>query len=528
MTIPLTHAQKGKEIPIPYAGRTNHHVERTHHAEYSGLKEALSEKFNDSIYTYLWKTSTSDWLLFEKEYRTKSPEGFVGQRLYLKLDTLSSQWVNDEKDILEYFGTSGDEQMVNYKTWDPVGSAWLDVYYVHNYTPGKSDEFYEKYWNAATRKFYYGYHVQNQYDVSGKDTVEIDQSWDTTTNNWVNSTKYSHTWLWQSLAYDLNMTWDTASMSWVNYTRTDYTYDGNNFLVQSLGFSWNGSNWIQNTRSSYTNNAAGLPLESILEYYNGSSWDTNSRSQFTYTADGLLLNQLNQGYNTGTHQWINSNEYVNTYFANGMYQTKASSKWNTIDNVWLTFSYNLYDSLGNGLENFYKNYNYSTFQFTSGVHYINLYDEHQRFLEETMQKLDTASGGWIDYERIIDSYEDDVSNVYVQELGTIWTGSDWVNEYKDVFYWSYPNGTGNLTNCSVRCFYENPIPRGAAIDCPFLEPDKTYRFELFSMEGKKVYETPVSGSASLIINRPVAAGNYFLRISENGRTVYRDKVVIVD
>ena len=132
-----------------------------------------------------------------------------------------------------------------------------------------------------------------------------------------------------------------------------------------------------------------------------------------------------------------------------------------------------------------------------------------------------------DVEKVQDTYEDPLNSYYIEELGTMWDGTNWNNEYKDVFFWSYPSGIENIKHQDRLCFYENPMEQGKPITCPFLDPSKTYQFDLFTMKGEKVYNEPVYSGMPFEINRPLSAGNYVLRISENGKTVYRDKVVVI-
>ena len=490
--------------------------------------EVLSQKFNDSIYTYFWIPASSSWYLDEKEFRTKLASGELGQRLYSTLDTITHQWINNEKDIFQYFGSSSDVQTYSEEFWDPVSSNWIVEYYNHYSAPGQEDEYYSKMWNPLLGKFYDGSHELFQYDAAGNDTAETDQVWDSTSNNWVNAYKYTSVYSLNQKLQDLTLRWDSYLPGWVNKLKTEYIYDGSNFLVGMYNSYWDGVNWAQIERMLFTNNATGQPLEELDEYMNGSEWDTSGRTQYTYSASGQLIDKLLQGYYAGTHQWINNLDYSYSFFANGIRHTKLWEQWNPSDNSWIDFSYALYDTTGYSLESYYKYIDFLSYKIVGGHRYLDNYDIYSRFIQETGQVWDTVSGNWINVEQYTDTYEDNVTYVYIQELGTVWDGSNWVNNYEDIFYWSYPSGTGDLKYKSNVCFYENPMHQGNPIDCPSLDPAGNYRFELFDMNGRKVSESRITGNTPFFIDRSVCAGNYLLRISGNGKTVYSGKVIIED
>jgi hypothetical protein len=323
------------------------------------------------------------------------------------------------------------------------------------------------------------------------------------------------------------MYWDTATSTWGNYQKTEFTYDAGNFLTESNLYLWYLT-WNLNGRSLYTNNAAGLPVEQLDEYWNGSFWDTTSMIQCTYDATGTkLMTRLERNYNMTTHTWTNSRNLIQTYFLDDVMNTTLSQMWNTISSEWMNWSHHEYDAFGNSIDQYYISINPSTFEINYGSRYLDTYDVNNRFLMDIYQRWNTAANTWDDVEKVQDTYEDPLNSYYIEELGTMWDGTNWNNEYKDVFFWSYPSGIENIKHQDRLCFYENPMEQGKPITCPFLDPSKTYQFDLFTMKGEKVYNEPVYSGMPFEINRPLSAGNYVLRISENGKTVYRDKVVVI-
>jgi hypothetical protein len=431
------------------------------------------------------------------------------------------------RDDMQYFGSTGDLKMESYQQWDSVTSTWIQYYYEHFSAPGQEDESFEKYWNPVTRKYDYGYRYTFQYDLSGNQTENLYQEMDTATSLWVNYSKDSSRYGSSGIIEDILIYWDTATSSWDNYQKTEYTYDASDFLTETRWYSWYLA-WNLSGRSVYTNNGAGKPTGRLDESWNGASWDTTFMIQYTYDAgDTNILTMLERSYNTGTHTWTNRSNFINTYFPNGTVNTTLSQIWNTISNEWMSWGHHEYDAFGNSIDQYYLSINPTTFEINYGSRYLDTYDVNNRFLMDIYQRWNTVANTWDDVERIQDTYEDPVNSYYIEELGTMWDGTNWINEYKDVFFWSYPSGIENHQNQNRLCFYENPMEQGKPVNCPSLDPSKIYQFDLFSMKGEKIYSEPVAGG-TFVINCRLSSGNYLLRISENGKTVYRDKLIVIN
>jgi hypothetical protein len=323
------------------------------------------------------------------------------------------------------------------------------------------------------------------------------------------------------------MDWDPVTSSWENASKVEYTYDANNYLTETQQYSWYLT-WNPNRHTLYTNNGAGLPLEILDENWNGSSWNPASRNQFTYDAAGNNLTALRQSYDIPTLTWINRNNLTNTFFPGGVKNTLLNSIWNTVTNSWLDYWYAEYNATGNQIDYYYINVNSVTFQINAGSRYLYTYDANNRFLQGIKKNLNVATLEWENQSKYEYTFEDPVNSYYIEELGTIWNGTAWVNDYKDIYYWSFPLGVGNAKNQNRLCFYENPMKPGTPVSCPLLDPSKTYQFDLYSVKGENIYRETVNGSTSFVINRSLAAGSYLLHISENGKTVYKDKIVLIN
>jgi len=143
------------------------------------------------------------------------------------------------------------------------------------------------------------------------------------------------------------------------------------------------------------------------------------------------------------------------------------------------------------------------------------------------QEWDVAANDWKNKTQELYTY--DSHNLLTEDLVRNWasSGSAWENSRKSVYYYSEFNSVNEHPGNERLCFYSNPLIKGTSVNCPGLSPSGNYVFELYSMMGEKVYQAAVNGNAPFMISPDAASGTYILRITADGKTVFRDKVVII-
>ena len=513
----------------PYTGEFSSNLQKKFSDTHQVLKEGLSDKWNDSIYTYYWKAETSSWLLRTKEYLTPSAYKFVNTETYRGLDTLTNTWSNTWLNEYQYFGTTNQVEQASYKLWDSVSNVWLQFSYDHYYSPNIADEYYYKVWNSSRRKFTYGYYDTCQYNSQGKPMDEKGQSLDTLRQLFVNTYRFTYTYdSLSNLLEQVSMSWDTTSGIWGANNKNDFIYDSLHNLIESKKYYWYMSSWLYSYHSLFSNNAAGRPVQRTDLAFNGIQWDTSGMVRYTYNAsDTLLMSQLEWSYDPTSHIWTNKSNQEVTYFATGQLKTTTTQLWNTVTSEWMTTWYNKYDSLGNSLDYYYTSVDNSTYVIYSGYRSLNLYDGKERLVQATKQIWNLTGGDWENYSNYITTYESLDNSNAILTLGSLWNGTAWVNNYKDVYYWSYPSGLADMKNQKHLCFYENPLPQGKAIRCTMLDPSKYYQFDLFSMTGENVCSRMENGNTSFVINPSLVPGHYLLRISEEGKILDMERVIVI-
>ncbi|MCX6244028.1 MAG: hypothetical protein NTU98_04925 [Bacteroidetes bacterium] len=526
-----TFAGNNQSEPGSFSSTSSTGILKQKKDEGNRQKQVLSDKFNDSIYYNNWVPGSSSWALFQKEYLTRDISGLPSSRLYLRLATPANTWRNYWLDEMEYFTGTTSNKMTRYQLWDTISSQWVVYNYQHYSVTGHPDEsWYKMGYHPVSGRFDYGYRSIYQFDGNGNKTGETDQFLDTIAGLWVDNVKYTFIYSGTLLTEQVNQYWDTVSHGWVNTSKSDYTYDASDFLTEITDYGWQTftSSWSLSGHVLQTNNAIGNPLTYVYEYYNGSGWDTSYMNQYAYQSDSLLTSMLGTYYNSGTHTWINRNLLTNVYGTGGQQQTYLFQVWNPYTSSWTNVSGRLYDPQGNITDNYYLNLDYSTYAIQSGNRYLSEYDAAGRFSHERDLIWDSLSGSWKNSSQFTDTYEDPVNYYYIEELGEIWDGSNWVNDYQYLFYWSYPSGIGERNNGERLCFYENPMQAGTSVECPSLHPSGNYSFELISMNGTIADRGSISAGTPFVIGLTVASGTYMLRIRSNGKPIWSDKVVILN
>ena len=83
---------------------------------------------------------------------------------------------------------------------------------------------------------------------------------------------------------DSKISEDWENNQWINNDIEEFTYDGNDFLIESLSSDWSTttSTYEQTDREFYTNNSQGYPIEVIDQTYFFGNWLNTTRDRRTY------------------------------------------------------------------------------------------------------------------------------------------------------------------------------------------------------------------------------------------------------
>ena len=230
----------------------------------------------------------------------------------------------------------------------------------------------------------------------------------------------------------------------------------------------NDSNWIYADSGQFFFNQSitgtSLVYETAGNYfqYVGVKWD--SASMFTNTADslGLILTSVGQNFDTATHSWVNSYQYLNTYNSINYLASQEldnwTGSWTAASKSNTTYGATNFDSVvviqtGSALQNdtqylyTYNGYNNTELltQIWSGSAWTNLYKQSNSFDANGNNYQSFVSvwngTGWSNYALIIRGY--DLNNELVSYLYELWNASSgaYVNSYQEAYAWVLSNNT---------------------------------------------------------------------------------------
>ena len=242
----------------------------------------------DSVYMWLWDTTSKDWAL---DYKYSVTEYDANSNVLTELGMYwyATGWVNSDK---------------TYYTYDEKNNA---LSYEWQFWTGTD-------WENDQKGSY-------EYDANNNILTELVQSGDG--NNWVNAMLIKTTYDAKSnMTSYLHQNWNGEA--WENYFQHLYTYDVNNNMTMDARQGWTGDQWEdswQNTyvfdinnnlihETNYVDNGAELVTSETIYFYDagnklvrdsthtwGNSWKSDSQGTYTYDSNGNLISWLSQRIN---------------------------------------------------------------------------------------------------------------------------------------------------------------------------------------------------------------------------------------
>ncbi len=199
-------------------------------------------------------------------------------------------------------------------------------------------------WKSTTNQWINSSKYEYTYDSNGNKTLEIDYTWNSTTNQWVNSSKYEYN-------YDSNgnktlgilYTWDNSTNQWIGSSKHQYTYDlkGNKTLDTSYRIINN--QWVSAGKIEYTYDSKGMNTTITyysITYYSSNNFsqlleELNSKTENTFDSNGNKTMATSYVWKSSSNQWVINSKVEFTYNTNGLNSTSASYVLNTSNNQWL-------------------------------------------------------------------------------------------------------------------------------------------------------------------------------------------------
>ncbi|WP_452222747.1 T9SS type A sorting domain-containing protein [Lacinutrix chionoecetis] len=190
-------------------------------------------------------------------------------------NSTTNMWEDSFKSEFEYDGNNNPITITNFayvsNAWIPVDRL-LQTFTANNlYLTSTAQNWDGSSWVDSTRA---------EFTYNANNTLDIVYNYVKSGSNWVNNTRVTNMYSGNLIFQKETSQWDGSN--WINNSLTTYTFDSNNFLINQLEQTWNGTVYEDQQRVLRTNNADGNPTERITQNYLSGSWTNATRDTRTY------------------------------------------------------------------------------------------------------------------------------------------------------------------------------------------------------------------------------------------------------
>jgi len=494
------------------------------YTEQTSLKPLTDVKL-DSILSFNWDTTAHAWISWKKEFRTYNTSGFTTEVLFL-ISNNTGGWNNYQKHTTDYTETGTFTKDIWYG-WNQVTSAWVITAYSELSEAGRLLYNYYYQYNIAGNLVLSGGRMNYVYDSIGYNTEIINQTWDTVSSSWINYDHSVNNYFSNHLIEHLDQTWNKDSSKWLNNYHELYTYDINNRQLDYTMAFWYNSLW-QNVIKKTNIYDSLQSLKNIVQFQwnnNTMAWDTSGQYSFMYTQTGNLGGEYYLTYDTAVSGYDSNYMYSWQYYLNGSLDNQSGFYHNPLAGTWICNYYMHNDQAYHQLEYYSLYYDQSTYEFAGGNRMTAEYDTAGNRTLSQNQNWDTGIHGWDFSSQSLMTY--DSTGLILQETDQVWgtNSHDWVNNILIKYYYARPAGVQEHQQPNCTCFFNNPMMQGEPIHCTSTDPNKNYRFALYSVTGSLVYSHDFRGNADWIFNSHLASGVYLMAITSDSKLVYSGKVI---
>ncbi len=276
-----------------------------------------------------------------------------------------------------------------------------------------------------------------EYDDRYNKTSETVYSWNTETNEWVDSCKFVNT-------YDadnnrtLIVSYSKNDGNWQNSGKMDLIYDENGNKSLEAYYYWNAE----------TNSWVGDHGTIDFPYYERDLiWDSSKKcwkltderfTRYSTSADFLTEYEIYEAYDANIKAWVNSSKIEFEHDGNGNKTLEKKYEWNAETSTWVNYSCTVTNWYPNGY-------------YWSDVFYWNAENAQWQDMETSTDANGKKTIIWSDWKKT--EYTYDANGSVILEISSIWNDeeNDWEKASKSEY--SY-DANGNKT-LSIFCFWDN-------------------------------------------------------------------------
>jgi hypothetical protein len=408
--------------------------------------------------------------------KMSSAQGTASEQSTISKSKLSGQYVLTEHEYFADFGGGFYFHDLFKYSYDNKLNLTQDLYQYYDSTAG---------WVNSNL-------MQYSYDSFNRDTLAVNQSWDTFDLIWLLISKYSNTYdANNNLLYTLNSQW--ANPGWVLSGRFLYTYDANNNTLERLSQWFDNPNWNNDSRATYTYDANNNLLTDIYETWNGTDWQKFTKFENTYDANNNVLSATFSIFGNYSYKDIYTYDSNNNQISDSNYNWDGANwvisfvQTSTYDVMNNQISYLMQQSNGTSLEDY--------LQYEATFNAFNNITSWRSYVFN--------SGNWLPARKAEYSYDANQNNTLVTDSSSRDGGLTWkLFSFQRMTWSAVATGIDEQLN-SVADYklsqnYPNPFNPSTSIN--FSIPNKAnVSLKVFDLLGSQVAE---------LVNGEIEAGSY--------------------
>ncbi|MBG6111126.1 hypothetical protein IWX84_002010 [Flavobacterium sp. CG_9.10] len=350
--------------------------------------------------------------------------------------------------------------------------------------------------------------------ISSAQKVEsvLNENW--INGNWQNALSTSNTYDGNNfLINSLSQTWSASSGTWINAYQQKLNNNSDGSLNQATGQTWDmgTSLWNDTVRSSYIYNPAMKALTFLSEIWAG-TWQNSQLETNTYDSNNFLIHTLSQTWDLTNSRWKN---YVQTNFINNADGTiNQSITQNRYLDIWenssqTNFIYDANGTLHQTITLTQQPWDYDDIWYNN-IRVTTSYDGSNHITNSLSQIWDAASSSWIN--NFKSDYSNDGNGNPIQIIMQSWDTRTnlWNNSHRITF--NYTLGLSDLAKGINLTLYPNPAVDIITVKSNSDLYEKSY---LISDQNGKIIQTGTLNSEITIVNlSKLCSGMYFFRMNE--------------